>query len=131
MEKDGELTEALKAIKNVTDNTSWFGDTPHYWVEASLPLAYAVACVEVVCRNSEKARIIYNRIIEVWSDAGIKAISEEMASIIPEAGKEKIKKAMLHPENELLPAPKPTTHWTSYLIISILIHVFDAGYQFT
>jgi len=61
MEKNGELTEALKAIKNVVDDASWFRDTPHYWAQASLPLAYAVACVEVVCKNSEKARILYNK----------------------------------------------------------------------
>lgn len=47
-------------MKNVTDNTSWFRGTPHYWAEASLPLAYAVACVEVVSKSSEKARILYN-----------------------------------------------------------------------
>jgi hypothetical protein len=60
MEKNGELTENLKAINNIVDDTSWFRDTPHYWAEASLPLAYAVACVEVVCKSSEKARILYN-----------------------------------------------------------------------
>ena len=70
MEKKDELTAALKAIKNVADDTSWFRDTPHYWAEASLPLAYAVACVEVVSKSSEKAGILYNRIIEAWSDAG-------------------------------------------------------------
>ena len=48
MEKKDELTESLKAINNVAGNTSWFRDTPHYWAEASLPLAYAVACVEVI-----------------------------------------------------------------------------------
>jgi len=63
MEKNGEL-EGVKAIKNIADDWSWFRDTPHYWTEASLPVAYAVACVEVVCRNSEKARILYNRIVE-------------------------------------------------------------------
>ena len=74
----------MKAIKNIVDNTSWFRDTPHYWAKASLPLAYAVACVEVVCKNSKKASILYNRIVEAWSDAGIKAIFEEIASIIPD-----------------------------------------------
>ena len=44
------------------DRTSWFRDSPHYWVEASLPVAYAVACVEVVYKSSEKARILYNRL---------------------------------------------------------------------
>lgn len=47
-------------MKNVADDTSWFRDTPHYWAKASLPLAYAVACVEVVCKSSERARILYN-----------------------------------------------------------------------
>jgi len=55
MEKNGELTEGLKAIKNIVDDTSWFRDTPHYWAEASLHLAYAVACVEVVSEMSGKA----------------------------------------------------------------------------
>ena len=55
MEKKGELREALKAIKNVAGNTSWFRDTPHYWASASLPLAYAVACIEVVSSMSGKA----------------------------------------------------------------------------
>ena len=105
MDKNGESAEAVEATENVADDRSWFRDTPHYWPEASLPLAYAVACVEVVRRSSEKARMIYNKIVEAWSDAGIKAMGEEIASMIPESGKEKIKKAMLHPERELLPDP--------------------------
>ena len=60
MEESGELTEASKDIKNKVDDTSWFRDTPYYWAEASLPLAYAVACVEVVSKSSEKASVLYN-----------------------------------------------------------------------
>jgi hypothetical protein len=92
-------------IKNITDDTSWFRDTPHYWAEAWLPLAYAVACVEVVCESSEKARILYNRIIEAWKGAEIKVISDKIYSVIPESEKGKIKNALLHPETELLPDP--------------------------
>jgi hypothetical protein len=55
MEKKGGLTEGMEAVENVEDNTSWFKDTPHYWVEASLPLAYVVACAEVVSKMSGKA----------------------------------------------------------------------------
>ena len=54
MEKNGDSREALKSVKNVGDNISWFRDTPHYWASASLPLAYALACVEVVSKSSEK-----------------------------------------------------------------------------
>jgi hypothetical protein len=62
--------------KSIFSETSWFRDSPHYWAEAWLPLAYVEACVEVVCERSEKARTIYNKIVEAWSDAGIKAMGE-------------------------------------------------------
>jgi hypothetical protein len=69
MEKNRDSAEASKAIKNIGNDTSWFRDTPHYWAEAWLSLAYAVACVEVVSKSSEKAGILYNKpdVIEVDS----------------------------------------------------------------
>ena len=62
MKENRALREVLKDMNNKEGDQSWFGDTPHYWAEASLPLAYAVACVEVVCESSEKARMIYNEL---------------------------------------------------------------------
>jgi hypothetical protein len=50
----------VRATRNVMSNLSWFRGTPYYWAETSLPFAYALACVEVVSRSSEKARILYN-----------------------------------------------------------------------
>jgi hypothetical protein len=87
------------------DSESWFRDSPHYWAEASLPLAYAVACVEVVSRSSEKARASYNRIIETWGSAGMKGVSDKISSVVPESEKEKVKNALAHPESGLLPDP--------------------------
>ena len=55
MEKKGELTEALKAIKNGADNTSYFRGTPHRWTSAWSPFAYAGACVEAVSKSLEEA----------------------------------------------------------------------------
>jgi hypothetical protein len=100
-----ELPEGVDGGEKVIGNGSRFQDTPHYWAEAWLSLAYAVACVEVVCQRSERARALYNRIVEVWSDAEMKAVSAEISSIIPESGKERIKNAFLHPGTELLPDP--------------------------
>jgi hypothetical protein len=65
------------------DKESWFRDTPHYWAEAWLPLAYAVACVKVVCGGSGKASALYNRIVEAWSDAWLKGFSYYAADIRP------------------------------------------------
>lgn len=74
MKHTNQLSQALNEIKIVENNTSWFRDTPHYWAEASLPLAYVVACVEVVARSSEKARILYNlleaRVYYHWTNMG-------------------------------------------------------------
>lgn len=53
--EEGESTKGVKSIKNVGDNTSWFRGTPYYWAEASLPLAYAAACVELVSKKLRKA----------------------------------------------------------------------------
>jgi len=55
MERNIDLRDSLNVMKNVACNPSWFRDTPHYWAEASLPLAYAVACVEVVSKMSGEA----------------------------------------------------------------------------
>ena len=75
MEKKAKLRKGLKGMKHVADDGSWFRDTPHYWAEASFPLAYAVACVEVVSKGSEKAEILYNlleaRIYYHWTNMGM------------------------------------------------------------
>jgi hypothetical protein len=55
MEHTKQLTQALNEIKTAENNDSWFRDTPHYWAFASLPLAYAVACVEMISKMSGKA----------------------------------------------------------------------------
>jgi len=55
LEHTKQLTEALNEMKTVANNGSWFRDTPHYWTQDLLRLAYAVACVEVVSKMSDKA----------------------------------------------------------------------------
>ena len=92
-------------MKKVGVVSSWFTDSPHYWAEASLPLAYAVACVEVACQGSERAGMLYDSLVKAWSGSGAKAVSETIGSMIEKSGKEKIREAALHPERELLPDP--------------------------
>ena len=105
METNAQLRKGLKGMKRVADDGSWFRGSPYYWAEASLPLAYAVACVEVVSRSSEKAGTIYNRIIETWGSAGRKGVSDKISSIMSESEKQKVKNALAHPETGLLPDP--------------------------
>jgi hypothetical protein len=105
MEKNGDSGEALKGIRNIGDDTSWFRDTPHYWASASLPFAHGLACVEVVSENSEKAGVVYDGIIEAWSAPGMKVVFDDIGSMIPEWGKGKIKDGLLHPETGFSPDP--------------------------
>ncbi|MFC1955986.1 hypothetical protein ACFLWZ_05625 [Chloroflexota bacterium] len=105
MEQNGDLILAAKEIKNVADNTSWFRDSPHRWADASLPLAYATACVEIVSQMSEKAGAIYQQIIEAYGKPGIKTAYDKIMTEISDAEKEKIKEALLHPEIGFLSDP--------------------------
>lgn len=82
MEKEGKSAEGAKASKNGVDNTSWCRGSPHYWAEASLPLAYAVACLKVVFQGSKRAAELYDGIVKAWSEAAAKSMSERIGSTI-------------------------------------------------
>lgn len=92
-------------FKRIIDSDSWFRGHPYRWAQASLPLAYAVACVEVVCKKSEKARVIYNEIIEAWIKPGIKSIGDKFVDEIPDLDKDRVRQAFIHPESEFYPDP--------------------------
>jgi len=99
MEKERELER---------EPGSWFRGTPHYWAEASLPFAYALACVEVVSRRSEKAGVLYDKIVEAWSAPGMRVVFDDIGSMIPEWAKERTREALVHPEIGFSPdANKP------------------------
>ena len=104
-QKNSDLTQSLRGIKNIVKNDSWFRDSPHRWASASLPFAYATACVEVVSQMSEKAGAIYKQIIEAWGKPELKALGEAIISEVPDLEVEKIIKALLHPEIGFLPDP--------------------------
>ncbi len=108
METVNNITQALKDIKNVANNDSWFRDTPHRWATASLPLAYAVASVEVVSKSSEKAGEIYNQIIEAWGNPRLKTVYDAIIAEVPDPEIEKAKYALIHPETAFLPDPNKT-----------------------
>jgi hypothetical protein len=75
MDKNGKPIKGLSAIENLMDETSWFKETPHYWASAWLSFAYALACVEVVSKSSERARALYNlleaEIYHHWTNMGM------------------------------------------------------------
>ena len=105
MENNNNLAQSLNAIKNVGGNASWFRDTPHRWAESSLPLAYAMACVEVVSKMSDKAGAIYHQLMEAWGKPGVKATYDKIIPEISDAEKEQVKQALMHPEIGFLPDP--------------------------
>ena len=111
-------------LRRMIENPSWFRGHPHRWAEASLPLAYAVACIEVVCKKSEKARVIYNEIIETWIKPGIKSIGEEIIAKIPNSEKERVKQAFRHPETEFYPDPNKPFRELEKVITDINDEIF-------
>ena len=82
MEKNGESRKGLRAIENLKDDTSWFRDSPHRWAAASLPLAYAVACVEVVSKSSESELHSMRARMDTTHTTQAKAVPEMPLSLL-------------------------------------------------
>lgn len=80
---------------------SWFGGSFHYWPEELMPLAYAMACVEVVSTSTERSNEIYLQIIDAWGKPGVQAVYDEIISEIPYSDKKIWKQMIRNPEFEL------------------------------
>jgi len=84
---------------NMGSNPSWFGRYGHRWPRAALGIGYAMACVEIVCENSERAGAIYRDILDASGKPGIKTFYDELISEIPELLKGKWRKMLRFPES--------------------------------
>ena len=101
--KNNELQQSCKEIIDVGNNDSWFKGDPNRWPVATLPMAYASACVEVLTKKSEKGKVIYSQLVEAWGEANTQKMWEEIMAELSESDKERINQAFLHPEKELSP----------------------------
>jgi hypothetical protein len=95
------IDKGKATVRSILNNPSWFREHPHYWALASLPFAYAMACVEVVSRNSGKAEAIYRQIIQAWGKPGVKAMYEAILSEIPDSVKEELKQALIQTKENI------------------------------
>jgi hypothetical protein len=100
-----DLSQSVKEIKNVANNESWFKNIPYHWATASLPFAYAAACVEVVLGSSEEAKKIYEKIVDDWGKQGIKAQGEKIYKRVPGSEKVRLREIAIHPEIGFSPDP--------------------------
>lgn len=80
MDRNDDLARSPDVIKRVTDKASWFDEHAYRWPSTALPVAYALACVEVACKSSEKAGGLFQQIIEACGKPGIKAVIEKIIS---------------------------------------------------
>ena len=97
LEKDIHLGRSPDVIESISDNPSWFGEHDYRWPTAALPIAYAMACVEVACESSEKAGGLFQKIIEACGKPGIKTVFEK---ILSNAEKEELKQMVMGWETE-------------------------------
>ena len=70
------------------NKSSWFGKSFHYWPQGALPLARAMALVEVVSNNSERADAIYQEILDTWVKPETKKLYDELIVKVPASEKE-------------------------------------------
>ena len=91
--------------RSKTVTASFFTDHAHRWPEAGEPMAYAMACVEVVIDCSPLGRDLYQELVKAWSAPGVKAFYEQFMAEVPEDEVEGWKEGLMHPELMLLPDP--------------------------
>ena len=66
---------------NSKNRGSWFKEwAHHYWPREALPIAYAMACVEVAAQRSERAGLIFREIIDAWGRPGLQEMRDQMMS---------------------------------------------------
>jgi hypothetical protein len=90
MEEELDLAQSVQAINNVMIRTSWFGENAYRAPDAAKPILYAMACLEVVLENSEKAREIFDQIVKAWSEPGIHSVYEKIMSNVSDKEKEEL-----------------------------------------
>ncbi|MFC1951545.1 hypothetical protein ACFLYI_00695 [Chloroflexota bacterium] len=78
---------------------SWFTEHSHRWTSEALALGYAMACVEVVSQNSERARIIYQSIFDAWTKPETSKLYDYVITKIPNKDLKKWKDMVKHPES--------------------------------
>ena len=78
---------------------SWFTEHSHRWPSEALALGYAMACVEVVSQNSERAGAIYKRIFDAWAKPETNELYEYVIDKIPNMEIKKWKDLVIHPES--------------------------------
>lgn len=105
--------KSRRTENNKANDHSWFGEYAHRWPPEALAITYAMACVEIVSNNSERAGAIYRNILDAWEKPGIKTFYDELISEIPDSEKEEWKNKLKFPEKAFEPdVNKP---WTDLL----------------
>jgi len=106
MAKRGHASNNRKytAKRNATTG-SFFGEHSHRLPEAGEPMAYAMACVEVVANWSPRGRELYRELVKAWAAPGARAFYEQFMAEVPDEEVEKWKDGLRNPGLALLPDP--------------------------
>jgi len=86
---------------------SYFGNHGHHWPTAAYPFAYAMACIEVVLKNSDEAKAVFQKIVDAWQNPVMIKACSQLVNEIPGADtlNQKVQDAIVRPETVFLPDP--------------------------
>jgi hypothetical protein len=85
--------------------SSFFREHSHRLPEAGEPMAYAMACVEVVANWSPRGRELYQELVNAWSAPGVKGFFEQFIANVPDDVVQEWKEKMRNPGLALSPDP--------------------------
>lgn len=85
--------------------SSFFGDHAHRWPDAGEPMAYAMACVEVIANFSPRGAELYRELVRAWAAPGVKGFYEQFMAEVPEEDILEWKNKFRNPGLLLVPDP--------------------------
>jgi len=84
---------------------SFFTEHAHGWPDAGVPMAYAMACVEVVANCSPHAGEIYRELVKAWAAPNVKGFYKQVMATLPDQDVEDWKDQLRNPGLAFLPDP--------------------------
>jgi hypothetical protein len=88
----------MKSKLPVKSFNSWFGKYSHRNPDAALPMMYAMACIEIITNASDKAKEIYQELIEAWGKPDVESLYNELISIFSDEDIKEFENVVKNPE---------------------------------
>jgi len=123
------MTKVKHSSKSTTGQRSgsWFGQRAHRWPVEAVPMAYAMACIEVVLEESERAASVYKDLVSAYDRPGLQTLDNQIISAISDEKNKELKRELVSAASEaMLNVHKP---WSDLMELATDTDAWDGLFE--